>query len=203
MPIAEPAALASRLRAAPEQPQLVRFEWRYRGRDGRFSGEGGVRVSPPDSVRLDLLGPGWSGVQSAVLLGDDIHYVGRQRFELPPPTFMWSMLGVFRPPQGIEPEGARRGEWTELTYRLPGGRTIRFVFDGADRLVESELRISGDAVQEVKLKPGGPPGEPGGWAWPREARFRDLREYHEVRIKVVEVRGHEPFDAGIFRVEAR
>lgn len=186
----------------PDQPQLIAFQWRYRGREGRFSGEGAVRTNPPDSVRLDLLGPGWSGVQSAVLLGDRVHYIGEQRIELPPPAFMWTLLGVFRPPAGVEPAGARRGEYSQLSYELSNREVIVFLFDAAGRLIEAELRIDGDAVQEIRIEPGDPGGDALGWRWPREARFRDLGEFHEVRIKVTEIREHAPFERRIFEVAA-
>jgi hypothetical protein len=205
VPVAEPGALVRRLQAAgtPNQPQLIEFNWRYRGREGRFSGEGALRVNPPDSVRLDLLGPGWSGVQSAVLLGDEVYYIGEQRIELPPPGFMWALLGVFRPPAGIEPEVYRRGEWWQIVYRLSDRRSLVYTFDSGGRLVRSELREGETAVRSIRLEPA--EGDAGGarYRWPKEARYRDLRDYHEVRIRVVEVREHAPFERRIFRVAAR
>lgn len=205
VPISDPGALESRVRelGTPDQPRLIVFEWRYWGREGRFSGEGGVRVNPPDSVRLDLLGPGWSGVQSAVMLGADVYYLGEQRITLPPPTFMWTMIGAFRPPAGVAPEGARRGDRSELTYRLSSRASVAFHFDAEGRLIEGELRIDGDVVQEIHVEPGNAGDTSGGYRWPLEARFRDLREFHEVRIKVLEIREHEPFERRIFDVAAR
>lgn len=202
VPLPEPAQLAGRLQLAPGQPELITFDWRYRGRDGRFSGEGGVRVNPPDSVRLDLLGPGWSGVQSAVLLGDDVYYLGEQRITLPPPTFLWTALGVFRPPAGLTPQGNRRGEQVELTYRLSERRAVTFRFDGLGRIMGAELELNGDVVQEIKLKRDEGVGEPAGWSWPLEARYRDLAEFHEILIKVKEARAHAPFEPRIYDVAA-
>jgi hypothetical protein len=203
VPLAEPAEIAGRLQVVPDRPQLITFEWRYRGRDGRFSGEGGVRVNPPDSVRLDLLGPGFSGVQSAVLLGDRVHYLGEQRVTLPPPTFLWTVMGIFRPPAGRQPEAVRRGERVELTYRLSEQRAITFAFDGAGRLIEADLRLNGDVVQEIKLERGEGVGGGGAWSSPLEARFRDLAEFHEILIEVKEARAHEPFEPRIYDVAAR
>lgn len=202
VPVPEPGELAKRLQVAgtPDQPQLIAFQWRYRGREGRFSGEGAVRTNPPDSVRLDLLGPGWSGVQSAILLGDDVYYIGEQRIELPPPAFMWTLLGVFRPPVGIEPAAARRGDHSQLTYALSSRESLVYIFDPAGRLIEAELRVDGDAVQEIRVEPSSAGADAGAWRWPQEARFRDLGEFHEVRIKVTEIREHEPFERRIFEV---
>ncbi|UCF19112.1 MAG: hypothetical protein JSU87_14460 [Gemmatimonadota bacterium] len=196
--------MATRLsgRGAPGEPQLIEFQWRYRGREGRFSGDGGLRVNPPDSVRLDLLGPGWSGVQSAVVVGDVVHYVGEQRVILPPPAFMWTLLGVFRPPAGLRPDGYRRGERTQLDYQLSARETLSFHFDGEGRLIEAELRRGGDVVQRIEIEPGEPGGDPSEHQWPQEARYRDLGEFHEVRIKVTEIRPHAPFEQRIFSVPA-
>lgn len=205
VPIAEPGELALRLEevGTPVQPQLIEFKWRYRGREGRFSGEGAVRVNPPDSVRLDLFGPDWSGVQSAVLLGDEVHYLGEQRIELPPPTFMWTMLGSFRPPAAVRPRANRRGEWSELIYELSATRAVVFRFDAAGALVEAELEVDGDAIQQIRLEPGGSDEAAAGFRWPKEARYRDLAEYHEVLIDVTQVREHAPFESRIFDVANR
>jgi hypothetical protein len=205
VPIAVPGELAQRLKAAgtPVRPHLIEFRWRYRGREGRFSGEGAVRINPPDSVRLDLFGPDWSGVQSAVLLADRVHYVGEQRIELPPPTFMWTMLGAFRPPAAITPRANRRGDWSELIYDLPAARSIVFRFDAAGALVEAELLRDGDAIREIRLEPGAPHEPAGAFRWPESARYRDLAEYHEVSIDVKQIREHAPFENRIFDVAAR
>jgi len=201
VPIERSREVARQLQVAtlPDRPLHIVFDWRYRGREGRFSGEGAVRFNPPDSVRLDLLGPGWSGVQSAVLLGADVYYLGEQRVTLPPPTFMWAMMGTFRPPAGIEPAAARRGERVEVSYRLAEQRAVTFVFDGSGRLIEATLALRGDVIEEIKLEPG---ESNGGFAVPGAARYRDLRNFHEISIEVISAREREPFESGIFRVAA-
>ena len=186
----------------PENAQLLVFDWRYRGHDGRFSGDGGVRVNPPDSVRIDLLEPGGSGVQSAVLLGDRIVYVGEQKFPLPPPTFLWAMLGVFRPPEGVRPQGSRRGEESRLTYRISPSHEIAFDFDAAGRLVGARRLVEGDAVQEIRLQREDPyPSSR--FTWPREARFRDLVDFVEINVELVSASDHAPFESRIFEVASR
>ncbi len=205
VPVPQPGELARSLQAAgtPGLPRLIDFKWRYRGREGRFSGEGGVRINPPDSVRLDLLGPGWSGVQSAVLVGDDVYYIGEQKITLPPPTFMWSILGIFRPPAGIEPRGARRGEYAQLTYRLSERESVVFLFDAEGLLVEAELKRGDDAVQTIKVEPGDPQADPQAFRWPKKGRYRDLVEFLEVQIEVTGTRDHEPFESRIFQAAVR
>lgn len=203
VPIPAPEDLAARLQAGSEfsQPQLIQFKWRYSGRDGRFSGEGGVRFNPPDSIRLDLIEPGGSGVQSAVLIDDEVRYIGERRIQLPPPTFLWAVFGFFRPPAGIVPEGTRRGERSQLVYRLTALERVTFDFDSAGHLIEAERLLDGDAVQEVRLKIRDS-GDSGGFAWPDEARFRDLVEFIEVRVEVVSARDHASFESEIFEVAA-
>jgi len=205
VPVSEPAQLERTLEAngTPDQPRLIEFKWRYRGREGRFSGEGAVRINPPDSLRLDLLGPGWSGVQSAVLVGDQVYYIGEQRIRLPPPTFLWSMLGTFRPPAGIAPRGARRGDYSQLTYRLSDRESVIFLFDAEGRLVEAELTVGDDAVQTIRVEPGDPGEDPTAYRWPKEGRYRDLVEFLEVSIDVTGSREHEPFESRIFRAAPR
>lgn len=204
VPVADASELASRLRraATPDQPQLIEFKWRYRGREGQFVGDGAVRLNPPDSVRLDLLGPDWSGVQSAILLGEGIRYIGEQRLRLPPPTFMWTVLGVFRPPSAGEPQAFRVGERLDLAYRLSLRESVVFGFDAAGQLIGAELRDGRTVVQRVSLSYDAR-AETTGFSWPVEARYRDLQEFHEVRIEVKEVRAHAPFDRHIFAETAR
>ena len=198
--------MALRLREArsgPATPQLVEFKWRYRGHDGRFSGDGGVRVNPPDSIRLDLLEPGGSGVQSAVMIGLEVRYIGKRRLQLPPPTFIWAMFGVFRPPAGITPLATRIGERTRLTYRLASEESVSFDFDSMGRLIEAERRVDGDAVQRIRVKNHDVTEVSESFSWPREARFRDLVEFVEVRVQVLRASDHEPFERRIFEVAAR
>lgn len=205
VPVPESAQLERFLEASgtPDQPRLIEFKWRYRGREGRFSGEGAVRINPPDSVRLDLLGPGWSGVQSAVLVGDQVYYIGEQKIQLPPPTFLWSMLGTFRPPAAIAPRGASRGEYSQLTYRLSERESVIFLFDAEGRLVEAELTVGDDAVQTIRVEPGDPGEDPVAYRWPKEGRYRDLVEFLEISIDVTSSREHAPFESRIFRAAVR
>lgn len=158
-----------------------------------------MRFNPPDSVRLDLLGPGWSGVQSAVMVGDRTSYVGEQRIVLPPPTFIWSLFGVFKPPEGIAPEGAQRGDQSQLAYQLSTFERIVFEFGPDGRLVGAERRLRGRVVQEIRLRAADRDENSAGWHWPKQARFRDLGEFNEVRVEVTQSRDHEPFEARIFQ----
>jgi hypothetical protein len=126
--------------------------------------------------------------------------MGEQRITLPPPTFLWTALGVFRPPADVQPEGASRGERVELTYRLSDFQAITFAFDGQGRLIEAERKLDDDVIEEIKLTYAAEAGEPGGWVAPSEARYRDLVGFHEISIEVEEAKPHEPFEARIFGV---
>lgn len=205
VPVADTGAVLARARAlgTPDTAFLIEFRWTYRGREGRFSGEGGLRINPPDSVRLDLFGPGWSGVQSAVLVDDVVVYVGEQRVRLPPPTFLWAMFGIFRPPEGPAPETFRRGDHSVLGYRLSMRERVLFQFDAGGRLLEAELREGERTVQTIRLEWADGHVEDPDWNPPAGARFRDIREFHEVRVEVREARRHEAFKREIFEVVAR
>jgi hypothetical protein len=110
------------------------------------------------------------------------------------------MLGAFRPPAGIAPRANQRGEWSELIYDLSDRRSVVFRFNSVGALVEAELKIEGDAIQRIRIEAGAPVEESASYAWPQEARYRDLAEYHEVSIDVTEIREHAPFESHIFRV---
>lgn len=205
VPVADAQAPVARARAlgTPDSAFLIEFQWTYRGREGRFSGEGGLRINPPDSVRLDLFGPGWSGVQSAVLVEDAVVYVGEQRVRLPPPTFLWAMFGIFKPPEEATPEAFRRGDRSVLGYRLSMRERVLFEFDTGGRLLEAELREGERTMQTIRLERADARAAGRGWQPPAEARFRHIREFHEVRVEVREARRHEAFKREIFEVVAR
>jgi hypothetical protein len=102
----------------------------------------------------------------------------------------------------VEPLGALRGDRSELVYRVSARESVTFRFDAAGRLIEAELSLGDDVVQRIRIEPG-EDVEPGGYRWPEEARYRDLGEFHEIRIEVTEIREHVPFESRIFRVAAR
>jgi hypothetical protein len=95
-------ALAAR--TDPVRSELVALRWRYRDAESTVSGRGALRVSPPDSLRLDVRGPLGFGRGTLVMAGRDAwadpEDVVRQ--VLPRRFLLWAMLGVVRAPEDVE-----------------------------------------------------------------------------------------------------
>ena len=83
---------------APRAPLHVTFDWSLQEPDGRFSGQGVIRMEPPDRARLDLFGPRGECYLTAVLDGEQLQIPASAQPLLPPPAFLWATLGVFREP---------------------------------------------------------------------------------------------------------
>src|SRR5438046_10415018 len=72
MPLApaDPAAAAAWARATlPGRDTAIRFRWKYQDADRRWGRRGQARIAPPDSLRLDYVGPLGLGAGAAVLGG--------------------------------------------------------------------------------------------------------------------------------------
>jgi hypothetical protein len=88
----------------PELPathHLVTFTWRFRDDDLSANGEGAARISPPDSVRLDLVLKGGFAGATAAVVGDEV----RTRLPiatriLPPTPLFWAAMGRLAVPPG-------------------------------------------------------------------------------------------------------
>jgi hypothetical protein len=76
-------------------PERVVVDWRYSDIDFAVRGEGLVRVSPPDSARLDFFLNGGYGGGKAYLIGDSLAAPGAGQLDrvLPPPELLWAALG--------------------------------------------------------------------------------------------------------------
>lgn len=199
VPIPDPAATAAELRArhAVSTPRLTIFRWRYHGREGSFGGEGALRLDGEGRARVDLLGPSSATVGIAVLSGDTVWRASRNReMPLPPPSFLWAMAGVFRPPAPA-PSAAHAGSSeTVLEYARVNRGTLVFEFGPDRRLRRVAHRRGGRAEQELSLE------WPGDAVTPASAEFRDRREFRRIRMEVVESRAHEPFDPTLFSPRA-
>ena len=101
LPSGEFAALAAR--TDPARAELVALRWRFRDPESEVSGRGAVRLSPPDSLRLDVRGPLGFGHGTLVMAGAetwaDPEDVVRQ--VLPRRYLLWAMLGVVRAPEDV------------------------------------------------------------------------------------------------------
>lgn len=147
-PALQGAVAPNRLPAAQLPPvhQRVIFDWRVS--DGLFStsGEGAVRIAPPDSARLDLFLSGGFGSAHAILIGDTLYSPGGERVRqmLPPPAMLWAGIGRLAVPPAADTTTRANGD----TLRADIGRDpvwrVTFVQDRIARLE----RIEGGRVVE-------------------------------------------------------
>lgn len=187
-------ALALEDRTALEEPLRIVFSWQLNEAGSRMSGRGVARVEPPYRARLDLfLGSGETAVRAALVDGEYRLPPGADRDILPPPDLMWGVLGIFRPEMGIELLGAERldGDALRLRYRYPDGTQVHYrVVDGRVRLME---RLEGEhVVERVELEVNGDN------RYPRQATYRDLTAFRELRLSRESVERVEPYPPDIW-----
>jgi hypothetical protein len=131
----------------PAGSELVAVRWRFRDAEMGVSGRGAVRVTPPDSLRVDVRGPLGFGRGTLVLEGPtawaDPENLVRQ--VLPSRFLIWAMLGVVQAPDSAlrferGGDGARR--WLRVVE--PGGVVTTFELRG-DTLA-GVVRVRGDRM---------------------------------------------------------
>lgn len=194
-PLPDPVAVAeeARLASGPDRPHRVRLDWDYADPRGPVSGDGVLRYNPPDSMRLDLFGPGDASM-SVALAGDGLRSVGQiEDVRLPPPAFLYASAGLFRPGASIPARGYRSDGGRVLLYGTEPGDTLSFrLRDGRVRRVEE--RRDGRLVRELELTWT----EEGG-TWPSSAEYRDRTRESRARWEMGEARAEtEPFPRDIF-----
>jgi hypothetical protein len=196
LPPSEGAAIATALEAATRipEPTRIRFQWAISEQGRQARGEGLTRTEPPYRARLDLfLGDGTT-VGQATLLDGSLHKPeGMPEDVIPPPDLLWAALGVFRPGRESVLSAARRREdgVVELRYAVAGGQELRYVVSG-ERILEAALLEDGDAVHEVRLDPGD------AGVYPREATYRNLAAYRELKLTTRTIESVPPFPADIW-----
>lgn len=188
------AELAGRL-GGPEAPQRVTFTWSYADPRGPVEGEGVVRYNPPDSLRLDLFGPGDASMAVA-LAGDSLRTLGQVRnVRVPPAPFLHATAGIFRPGAAEPLRGFRRDGERVLVYGTGRG-TRRFVF-ASGRLLRVEEAADGRTVRSLQLR----------WddrsAWPAGAEYRDREDRSRVRWELTDAqRVDERFPSSLYDLAA-
>lgn len=134
-------------RTLPAGSELASLRWRFRDSELDVSGRGAVRVTPPDSLRVDVRGPLGFGRGSLVLAGAtawaDPESLVRQ--VLPSRFLIWAMLGVVQVPDSAE-RFERGGEGARRLLRVveAGAVVTTFEFHG-DTLV-GVVRMRGDRM---------------------------------------------------------
>jgi hypothetical protein len=170
------------LASASEPKNRLRlvFEWSLQERDAKFSGEGAIRLEAPYHARLDLFGPRGEGYLSAALVDWDLRLpTGAPTELLPPPTMLWTVFGVFRPPQGAELISSRGDSaQTVLQYRA-GDQTWTFTFSG-NRLSRSEWQGPAQGRQTVEIREYSTRGVPA------RVVYRDWRAFRELSVTLTQ-----------------
>jgi hypothetical protein len=167
-PLADPEGIAATAveRTGAPAPVRVVFDWEYADDRGRLRGDGAARVNPPDRFRLDLFSTA-EGSMSAALVDGELAVSGQiEDVQLPPPTFLYAMTGVFRPGPGGLVEGFRSGDLEVLAYPADGDG-VRYFYFSMGRLLRVEERAGTRMLRRIELEWGEDP------SWPREARYRD------------------------------
>lgn len=170
------------------------FDWNLSEQGVRASGRGVARVEPPYRARLDLFMGNGETVARAALVDDDLRVPpGVPEGIIPPPRLLWASLGVFRPGGGAFLLGAegRREEAVSLRYGFDGGEELRYRIVG-DRIVEAELLSGGHAVHQVTLSAEAED------RYPREATYRNLAAFRELRLVRRSVENVEPYPPDIW-----
>lgn len=171
----------------------ITFKWSIREPNLRIGGSGVARLEPPDRARLDLfLGNGQS-VLAVALVDDDLRApIGTPLQVVPSPPLLWASLGVFRPGEGVTLLGAEQRDGAlRLRYRLDDGDELRYqIRDG--KLTGVELFRDGSALHQVSLDRDVES------ELPREATYRNLASFRELKVTVESVQDVESYPADIW-----
>ncbi len=192
-PAIEPAVVEA---TAVERPLRILFDWRLEDREGRFSGQGVLRVEP-GRARLDLFGPRSESYLSAVLDGGELRLpVGADGTQLPPPPLFWTVLGVMKPPPGAPLIGAvTDGDRTELRYGTAGDAWSFVLEEG--RLRRAEWTGTGSGRRTVELSGRTDAGTP------VRATYRDWPAFLELVLDAKRVEQVDGFPQDTWTLPSR
>jgi hypothetical protein len=141
----------------PSSRTQLQMHWTFydqAGDGGRTAGRGGLRLSLPDSLRLDYRGPLGFGIGAAAVVGDTALWAQPQdQFQKLVPNYplFWAMLGIARPPSaGWSVAGYQDPRSTAWRYAR-GADTIDYVVATTtkSRVFEAYIRQGGKAIGRV------------------------------------------------------
>ena len=145
--IGEAAFAAAAARTLPAGSELIQVRWRFHDASNAVAGRGAVRLTPPDSLRVDVRGPLGFGHGTLVLAGDTAWAdpAGLVAQVLPRRFLVWAMLGVVQAPDSAALfESAGAGERRQIRVTDQGGEATTFELRG-DTLT-GVVRTRGDRV---------------------------------------------------------
>lgn len=188
----EPAAIEA---TAIDGSLRIVFDWRLEDREGRFSGQGVLRVEP-GRARLDLFGPRSESYLSAVLDGNELRLPpGADGSQLPPPPLFWTVLGVLKPPPAPLIGAQADGDRSELRYGTTADAWA-FSLDGG-QLRRAEWTGTGSGRRTVELAGVTAAGTP------REATYRDWPGFVELVLSATEVVEVDEFPSDTWTLPGR
>lgn len=193
---ADQVASTAQYLTRPEASTRLLFEWSLSEPGLRSRGRGVARVEPPYRARLDLFTPQGEAVAVAAMEGEEVRLPPGTPTVLPPPTFLWAALGVFRPDDGaalLGGEEAGPGQ-VVLRYRLPGGEDLHFRMER--RVIHEVELLRGGRVVERMTREIDLAQEANGAG---EAVYRDLVAVRELRVRLESREEVEPFPPDIWR----
>lgn len=193
---ADEVASTAQYLTRPEAPTRLLFEWSLTEPGLRSRGRGVARVEPPYRARLDLFTPQGEAVAVAAMEGEEVSLPPGSPTVLPPPTFLWAALGVFRPDDGavlLGGEGVEDGQ-VVLRYRLAGGEELHFRMER--RMIHEVELLRGGRVVERMTREMSATDEANGAG---EAVYRDLVAVRELRVRLESREEVESFPPDIWR----
>jgi hypothetical protein len=170
----------------PSVHRRIRFAWSYSDLDMRGRGDGVARVSPPDSVRLDLFLAGGNAGGRAILIDDEIRAPGGPmvRSFLPPPPMLWAAFGRLHVPSTGDTTVRVDGD----TVLADIGRDPRWRVTFVGRELRRLELIEGDRLQQWVERTAD-----------QKITYRHLRANRSLNLSVVRVDTVPAFDATIWR----
>lgn len=138
---------AAAARTVPAGPELISVRWRFRDAELEVSGRGAVRVTPPDSLRVDVRGPLGFGRGTLVLTGPAAWAdpEGLVRQVLPSRFLIWAMLGVVQAPDSAE-RFERGGEGARRWLRVVEAGAVVTTFEFYGDTLAGVVRMRGDRL---------------------------------------------------------
>lgn len=137
----------------PPQRLILRIGWK--ADDGRLelSGNGAVRIAPPDSLRLDVAAALGLGRSTMIMLGDVVTAQPANVVDqvLPDRFALWAAIGIMRiPPGRISIEHAADGVRTMWRTTDAAGRMT--VFELTSGILQSVTRLEGErTMSQLRL----------------------------------------------------
>lgn len=117
---------------------------------------------------------------SVALTDDSLATLGQiEDVELPTPTFMYAMAGLFRPGSAAPAEGSSTESGATLAFEATDGRRRLYLFED-ERLSRLEERVGGRVTQRINIS--WEDGRP----WPISAEYRDFERPRRVEWRLEE-----------------